>query len=86
VRAFFVERGVLEPLPVAEEPSFAEEDGDDAEGGDDEEGDADGFEDAYDGEVERGRNGWVSLATEEGFLYYSNDITGATQWERPEDF
>ena len=45
----------------------------------------DDYEAGYDGEVERGRNGWVALTTEEGYLYYCNDDTGETQWERPED-
>jgi hypothetical protein len=40
----------------------------------------------YDGEVGRGRNGWVALADQDGYVYYFNDLTGATQWEKPEDY
>jgi hypothetical protein len=87
VRQFFVERGVLEPLPAAPAGEEEEEEEEEGEGGGGAGGEGDdAFDDAYDGEVERGRNGWVSLATEEGFLYYCNDDTGVTQWERPEDF
>lgn len=40
----------------------------------------------YEGEVSRGNNGWIALADEGGYVYYFNDFTGATQWEKPEGY
>ena len=35
------------------------------------------------GEVERGDNGWVSLMDDDGYVYYHNERTGDTTWQRP---
>lgn len=34
----------------------------------------------------QGRNGWTSYTDEEGYVYYHNSKTGATQWDAPADF
>ena len=33
----------------------------------------------------QGRNGWTSYTDEEGYVYYHNSKTGATQWDAPSD-
>ena len=40
----------------------------------------------YDGEVGRGHNGWISLVDTHGYLFYFNEYTGATQWDKPEGY
>jgi hypothetical protein len=33
-----------------------------------------------------GRNGWTSYTDEEGYVYYHNGKSGATQWDKPVNF
>jgi hypothetical protein len=40
----------------------------------------------FDGELERGKNGWISLADADGYVYYYSELSGATQWDRPTDW
>jgi hypothetical protein len=89
VREFFIELGVLQAEPAVVTASSSRKGHDSDEEFYDVDGEGEGAgEDGheYDGEVARGRNGWVALTTEEGYLYYCNDDTGETQWEKPDDF
>ncbi len=71
VREFLVSKGILKAEPVPEpEP----------------EPDVDADDDEFDGLVERGRGGWVSVVNDDGLLYYFNEDSGVSQWERPDDF
>ena len=69
----------------SEDPDATVPDEDDGEGDKSEvEEEVDMF--AYEGELERGRNGWISLADDDGYVYYHNEQTGLTQWERPDNW
>ena len=85
----------LLPVCRADHPDDAEHDDDDEPELDAATGEAggDGNVDAsvedhelYDGEVGRGHNGWISLVDTHGYLFYFNEYTGATQWDKPEGY
>ena len=82
-------KGLLEDSEDDERKSTSRTQGVDEDDFVDAQGDGDGDgddEDMYEGEVAKGNNGWRSFATEDGYLYYSNDVTGVTQWDKPADF
>ena len=66
----------------------SKDDADDEEEEDDDDDAADEEEtpEPYEGEVVRGKNGWVAIADVNEFVYYFNEFTGATQWDKPEGF
>ena len=47
---------------------------------------ADAVDTLFEGQVDSGRNGWVSLADDDDYLYYFNTVTQETQWDKPSEW